>query len=403
MKEGIWEEFYKASSELRKPVNIQGVLPERKIAEIKQLILEIFAEFLKRGELHIGLKTYINQELRNDTADKMYQNPPADGQSLEDWIEVLFGDQKFGIVLNSLEKYSNQFAERAAEIVEPLLKEAGLPLGGLSFLCFMGNYGFTPFGIHKEATGEEGILFHLGPGKKQFYTWDQPKYNVIEHNSQIFRDLDEMIPEAKCYELEPGDAMFIPHQVYHIANSSELSVSFVMDYINPPLDRLEIELAKQVGELEENLKQSSYVLPLKPDVKPKDWGTLLNKTSFMVKMEKVLQERILALKSNGGILLSSCVNSPAKLPSGSTKVHIKPVFKIQCLKNTAGVELLYCRGHRICVDKGDELLKLVERLNAGACISLDDMKQSLGEEWEWSEIFSLVSEWIRTESVEVIE
>ena len=33
---------------------------------------------------------------------------------------------------------------------------------------FIGNYGFTPFGVHKENIGEEGFLFHMGPGKKTF-------------------------------------------------------------------------------------------------------------------------------------------------------------------------------------------------------------------------------------------
>jgi len=109
-------------------------------------------------------------------------------------------------------------------IISPLLKKAGLPLGGLSFLFFMGNYGFTPFGIHKEAKGEEGFLFHLGPADKKFYTWDIEEYNKIEHNAKVFHEVDEMLPVAKCYELNRKSVMFIPHHLYHIGNTEDFSL-----------------------------------------------------------------------------------------------------------------------------------------------------------------------------------
>lgn len=400
MKHKAWEKLYEDSLHLTKPAHIQELISQENIAEIKLLILSIIQKFIDKGDFHIGLKTYINKELRNDITEQMLSNPPSIDDSLESWSQKIFGEEKFGMIFNYLEDYSNTFAAKAADIVSPLLEIAGLPLDGLSFLFFMGNYGFTPFGVHKEAVGEEGVLFHLGPGNKQFYTWDDPKYNAIEHNTQVFHNINEMIPTAKCYELNPGDAMFIPHQVYHIANTSEFSVSFVMDYVNPPVDRFENQLFNATAE-EAISNQNTYQIPLRMESPSSEWSKLLNPESIQRKIETAFQRKILALKSNAGILRKSKAKSELHIPGEPFAIIGKAVFPLFIEKQTNDKILIFARGHRIIKKHHPDLQELFKRLNEGASLKIEHIIEILEPIWDLIEIYSLVGELIRIEAITV--
>lgn len=397
MNNEIWSQLYQDSAQLSKPAQARKLIPTALQSEIIATIRQVLNEFISRGNLHLGMKTYVNHTLRNDLSQKMMDKPPANYSDLESWATAIFGEDKFGIVLNNLEAYGNHFPELAARLVKPLLEKAGLPLQGLSFLFFMGDYGFTPFGVHKESVGEEGILFHLGPGTKQFYTWDDPEYNAIAHNTQVFHDFDEMLPKATCHELQPGDAVFIPHQVYHIANTSEFSISFVMDYINPPTDRFENQLAKIVSE--ENLTvQDGYLPPLNLSGPASEWSQMLNFQSICQKAATAFRRKMLAHISNGGLQKPSLqVNKP--WPNGAFSITGKPIFPIQTDVQSAEKILLFARGHRIEVGQHPGLTAIISSLNAGKTISFEVLQDKLLPTWQLSEIFALTDKLSRIEAV----
>lgn len=354
MNSNSWETFFYNTNKLSKPAQAKQLISKEDISDMELLLISVLNGYLANEELNNGLKIYIDNELRNDLIAKMAANPPKLEYSLESWTQQIFGDQKFGIILMGLEQYSNSFAEKAATIVHPLIKVAGLPLHGLSFLFFMGNYGFTPFGIHKDAPGEDGILFHLGPGNKQFYTWDDPKYNAIEHHSKVFHNVSEMLTEGKAHDLEPGDAMFIAHYVYHIANSPKFSVSVVLDYINPSKDLFENELIKETAE-ENLMHQIAYEKPIKLEATQSDLNELINLQSIQRKMEITLERKMARLKSNGGIGKKSN-KIRAKIPSMEAfSIKGKKIFPIYLDEQDPKSTLLFARGHRIVKQKHPEL------------------------------------------------
>lgn len=393
-----WNEFYKDTAHLRKATNIKAILSENDITILHQLVKEVLFNFIEKGETHIGLKTYVNRKLE-PLGEKMKSFPPIDEDTWEAWAHKIFGDDKFGMILNSLEIYSNTFSEKAATIIKPLIDNAGIPLGGISFLFFMGNYGFTPFGVHKEATGEEGILFHLGPGKKQFYTWDDPELNKIEHNTEVFHDFDTMMKDATCYELHPGDAMFIPHQVYHIANSSEFSLSVVMDYINPP----EHILMNELFEISKKdmLSNNRYCSPVKNDDNYN--SHTLDETFLNQKIDRAFQFKIHALKSNGGLVNPSLSNKRNSIPNGNFAIKGKQAFPIQILDIDPENCIVFARGHHFKVRKNTQLSSVIEQLNDQKVLSFVKAQELLLDEWELSEIYGLVSDLMIVEAIVVVD
>ncbi len=400
-KEG-WNKIYNKTNKLTKPSNKSHLISNKDIIDLELLIKDVLVNFLKQGNVHLGLKIYINNVLRNDVSNKMLSNIPSKDISLEDWSKIIFGEEKFGIILNSLEQYSNDLSEKAATIVKPLLEIAGLPLGGLSFIFFMGNYGYTPFGIHKEATGEEGFLFHLGPKSKQFYTWDDPKLNTIKHNTEIFKEIDIMIPKSKCYHLNSGDAMFIPHQVYHIANTSEFSMSFVMDYINPTHENLEINLMKSAENENNNTLTNEYHSPLTSNIDSNEWSNILNKKSLFSKLETSLKRHIYSLKSNGGILKKSIiVNSSGIIPNGSFSIKGKEIFPIFYEKILDEKLLLFARGHQFKLNFNENIPMIINKLNNGEILNLDFIRETLEPKWQITDIFSFIGDLLRVEAIVV--
>jgi hypothetical protein len=395
-----WSSLFKKTNGLSTPSSIDKLLLPEEIYILEKTIIKVLNGFFDKGETHAGIKIYVEKELRNDFIDVMASNRPQENETLEEWGIKIFGDDKFGVIFNSLESYDNEIGEIMCSIVEPLLKQAGLPLGGLSFLFFMGNYGFTPFGIHKEAIGEEGFLFHLGPGEKEFYTWDTEELNEIEHNTMVFHEVEEMLPASKKYILKPSSVMFIPHQVYHIGNTNEFSLSVVMDYINPSKEFLEQELAKEVskGDIILN-KNKNYLKPIRDENNNHE---LIDPESISKKFSYALDKRILQLKSNGGLLNPSNINNKIRLPNGEFSFKGKAIFPIFSLDAGNGKLLMLARGNEIVVKYNENLTVILARLNEGELLTLQTLRDYFLPEWDLVEVYSFVSDLIEFEAIDLV-
>jgi len=400
-----WKELYENSERLTRPYSIDHVLARQEMIDLEKSVVKIINCFLDKAELHKGIKIYTNNHQRNDLVEKMAKMRPAITESLKDWGVKIFGQERYGVVFNSLEAYDNTISEIMSFVVSPLIKKAGLPLGGLSFLFFMGNYGFTPFGIHKEAKGEEGFLFHLGPAEKVFYTWDNEELNKIEHNTKVFHEeLKDMLPTSKEYVLKPGSVMFIPHQVYHIAKTEEFSLSIVMDYINPSRDLLEKELAKEISaqEYPQNLSDS-YLNPIQLDGTGKGSESSLDVQSIMKKYRIALDRRVTMLKSNGGLLNPAIKNHKKLLPNGEFSFKGKEAFPI-CINEPAEDSIIiYARGNEIKRKSNPYLNTIISSLNNGEVLTFEYLKEQLMPQWDLVEIYSLISDLLVIEAIKIFE
>lgn len=400
----IWEEFYTKSAQLTKPTAINNVLSDEDVTELQQQLKTVINKFLDKGELHKGIKVYINHELNNAKVEEMASNRPGSKETIEQWSMRLFGDQKFGMVVNSLETFNNELTERMCTIVAPLLQKAGMPLGGLSFLFFMGNYGFTPFGIHKEAKGEEGFLFHLGPNNKDFYTWNIEDYNQIEHNTEVFHEIDAMLPKAEKYPLQAKSAMFIPHYVYHIANTEAFSLSVVMDYINPSRDYLEKKIASQIAVSEVPLKTTgSYLPPVNTTTQTLNWSELLNTDTWENKYKNTLEKYITKLKSNAGVLNPSVSQNKGGLPNPPFTISGKAIFPLLEHTEESSITCVMARGNEIQVKNNSKLTSLLNKLNTGESLNFQELQNHLAPDWDLIDMFDFVSQLWRAEAINIVE
>jgi hypothetical protein len=267
----------------------------------------------------------------------------------------------------------------------------------------MGNYGFTPFGIHKEAKGEEGFLFHMGPSNKTFYTWDIEEYNAIEHNTEVFHNVSEMLPMAKPYELSPKSVMFIPNHLYHIANTEDFSFSVVMDYINPSREAMENMIAEKIAnEIKDAPKNKDYFAPMDWNGSL-DWNLLLDRTSWEEKYKHTLQRYVARLQSNHGILLPAIPEVGSNFRPEDFAIKGKPLFPLIEYQDQQQQLFVMTRGKEIPVKKNSNLSQVLTDLNEGKTFAFQDLKKLLLEDWELPNLYEFVSDLLEFAAVEKLE
>jgi hypothetical protein len=128
----------------------------------------------------------------------VFENQIENNESIENWSNRVFKNKKFGIILNGAEVLNPKLAQKIASFMIPLFKTNGSPLRGYNITLFIGNYGFTPLGIHKDPPGESVIHFHLGPSQKTIYQWDNDKLDQVVNLKKLSlkENIKELLPLA---------------------------------------------------------------------------------------------------------------------------------------------------------------------------------------------------------------
>ena len=207
-----------------------------------------------------------------------------------------------------------------------------------------------------------------------------------------------MLTEGKVFELEPGDAMVIPHYVYHIGNTPKFSLSFVLDYVNPPKDRFENELLKETAE-EVLLNHVEYEKPIKLNAPQSVLNDVLDLHSIKKKMEITLARKILGLKSNGGIRRISNKTS-ARIPSMEAfSIKGKEIFPIYLDIQDTKETLIFARGHRIVLKNHPMLPQLIGQLNKLEYITLTSIRQLMEPIWDLVEVYGLIQKLLSVEAI----
>lgn len=102
----------------------------------------------------------------------------------------------------------------------PLLRALGsLPVGGTSFDAFIGRYGRTAFGLHKD---DQDVVTVVVEGRKRFHVWpfdafDAPPHLRLKNHRLGDADLAPDAPAPIVLEGGPGDVLFWPAECWHVA------------------------------------------------------------------------------------------------------------------------------------------------------------------------------------------
>ena len=135
----------------------------------------------------------------------------------------------FGIILHEIESIDDDLVRRISGFVDALIDKYGYPACGLGLSMIVGNYGYTPFGIHKDEQFDGLIHLCLGPGIKHVHYWRNSDYVTANGSEEGTCEVDSVLYSASSYRLEPSDVFYLPAgNDFHIGEATELSVSVII-------------------------------------------------------------------------------------------------------------------------------------------------------------------------------
>ncbi len=347
------------------------------IADLKA----IFSKF-KDAKSDADIDVYVNNGKRFDFPPKVQAAAYDPSTSLDKHIRETIGEDNYCLTINALTKWDPHFTVHMQnEIVQPILESKKGVFNGLSFYMFMGNYGYTSFGAHKDP--DHSLIFQLGPANKEVWIWPNEQWKELNNGSlRNSFDFDRLIPEAQYYDLAPGDFLFIPKDCFHLFKTPDLSFmlgGIITNASNESLimDGMELYL-KEKGVNSRQYFDPSLLGEEVQNVFQKTMGEDEEYTNEVI-MENLIRHKLM-LMSNGYL-----INLPDEKDGlekiDAAKEYIVPNgFELQYM-DFGEVIQVYVRGKSIELPKSESFEKCLKRLNSNQPFSYKDFEASLKPEW----------------------
>lgn len=331
-----------------------------------------------------GIRVFEDGGLIAEGQKRVMDNPPAEGETVSQWANRLFGDKRFGLVVNSAERYNDKLTGKIAAWFEDVLDISGFPVGGLEMVFFIGNYGFTPFGVHLDRDQATVFHFNLGPGHKTGFVWTKDEYVSLTGSTDFHFKPEDIIDQAAAHEFGPGDIYAMPSQTYHIARCDELTVDVAVALVRMSTHQLADKL---VSAFRDDLLKTEDDIAIPPIV---NWDEDLPSSYTQVESRLAMrslsngqfgQEYLARLRSNGGF------NAPPG--PRSMDQHIVPKGQIQATQpyqmhafNSHDRTLLFARGYKLNLVAAPALSELISSLNTGVSLEFDEAIKTLSRDYE---------------------
>ncbi|WP_118985854.1 cupin domain-containing protein [Photorhabdus sp. CRCIA-P01] len=190
------------------------------------LFFDLFASMSMEAERAIGglFRVYIDGMLSPQYENEVLFNQPNVGETFKECVSRATGGRKFGIIVNGAEQWSDQLARMGARIFAPIVEAQGTWRSTVEVTLFIGNYGYTPFGIHIDDPYTSVIHFHTGPTAKEMTLFSREEFHRLNGERKNCFQPDRLVPYGKTFVIEAGDVFLLPPHWYHIGNTDGFSI-----------------------------------------------------------------------------------------------------------------------------------------------------------------------------------
>jgi hypothetical protein len=389
-----WSDFLAVTSNLSKTAVFNDCMDSTETHLLRQYVLQIIRELARLRTARYGYRVYIDGKLLDhNEMELMYNNPPSENEELEEWSTRVFGNSKFGMILNLGEKFNLQLSKNIALKTKPLLEKVGFPREGINFSIFIGNYDKTPLGIHKDPPGQDVIHFHLGPCDKTMYTWERKEYEYLTKEKKIHKqDIESLLPYAKIFTFSEGDIYFMPEGEYHIGKQDGLSMAITFWRYNHTKDKL----AKKLQEVlfAQFLQKNEDLLI--SDTNSLDDVSGLDETLSIVKipdelenlnykdlMREAYKDLRYSIHSNAGYRTTPLPQSQDIKFDLDDIIVIEEPFRILYKESLNKKSLhVFIRGTKVELNNFQCIKTLIDELNKGKKNKVSDLLAILDESWD---------------------
>ncbi|MCW3465680.1 hypothetical protein [Chitinophaga nivalis] len=389
-----WDHFLEATANQTRTTVLKDCISREETALFREYILQIIRELAALRTNRFGYRVFIEgKQLDFHDMKKVYDTPPLEGETLEDWVTRLYGEKKFGMIINLGEKFNLSLSQSIALKVAPLFEKIGFPRDGVNFTLFVGNYDKTPLGIHQDPTGQNVIHFHLGPGGKTMYTWGPKEFPALLRDNKWKReDLDLLIPYSEEFSFEEGDMYFMPEGEYHIGKQTGLSLAITFWQYNHTKEKL---IKKLEDAIHTQFVQKSEVV-LTPDRNDLDDTSGLDdslsiltipdelaKLNYIDLLREAYRDVRYSIHSNGGYRTSAFGKKEKIAFEPEDVIELEQPFKILYKESLDKEKLhVYVRGVKLELNNFENIKQLVDVLNEGEPKTVSELLTILPEDWD---------------------
>ncbi len=195
----------------------------------------------------------------------------------------------FGIVINGALRWKPELAEELAEFLRPIYEQFDEHEVGFDLTFFIGNYGYTPFGVHLDDKNHRTLLVNLGPNEKQIMLWEPSEIRNLYGDVGNIYDVNSISIPPIIYNLNPSAYFLLPSQYYHVGYTKDISITAAL-----VLHR-EDHVKHISRELDRYLRETlDFALDFDSPTLSSDWLSCIPQPSFL---QRCVEARC---KSNGG-------------------------------------------------------------------------------------------------------
>lgn len=140
------------------------------------------------------------------------------------------GTQTFFIYARDIQVFSPLLWERARSVLRPLFERIGIPAGHVELELFFGRYEFTTGGIHRESCSN---LHCVLEGRKRMHIWPNDAWkadSTAMNRADTYAgyldatDVGRHVADAIALDGRPGDILYWPAQAWHVGEAPELTL-----------------------------------------------------------------------------------------------------------------------------------------------------------------------------------
>ena len=173
----------------------------------------------RRETGHRYVRLYVDNKLIQNERSLNRWFPKAADQNFfgyRDRMSQQLNGKEYYFVVGDLHASDRSFYHRLIDFAEELAQFVGRSRRRVDTQLFVGNASRTPFGIHNDAAG----VFHIPlVGTKKMRFWNE---DYVKHNPTVKYQLDfqEHLEGSTSLEAEPGEMLYWPSRLWHIAESN---------------------------------------------------------------------------------------------------------------------------------------------------------------------------------------
>jgi hypothetical protein len=380
-----WNRFYEKTGCMSRCEVFKDTLDRAETAKMRRDVLDMIAETCLERRLRYGIRLWVDGT-QIDNLDPFFDTPPLPHEDIGDWTTRVFGKRKYGIIFNRGEKFSDHLSRSMVLKLGPLIDKIGMPTEGFLFTIFIGNYDNTPLGIHKDLPGKSVMHFHLGPGPKTMYTWDDQPYSThAAADPSNAKQLAKHAHYSLSHTFDEGDIYFMPENRFHIGTQSGLSVGIACWCNNRSVQDMTTRLFTLFAR--DYIRSSPAMLKADPSdlnntdhieqvLDLYDMPKELADATMKDVLRYVYRDLRYALYSNGGLRNGPLPRKDRITLRENSIVQVEHPYKMLHYASTDGSRLsLFSRGTRLEMHFNPAIIRIVERINQGEAASIKELEE----------------------------